>query len=218
MLALVAAGPLAATPATAHCPEDGRGEFQGTGQSTCPANTPLEKAINEANRASGSEEAYVLVKDKSFHPPVVHVADGGSVTFVWADTDQQEEHEPQSSGAIDDGCENVHEDPTECAPKAPGACFAQDAFMNDVGERYTISLRTNDAGNVEVSEGPVSGTPLPFAPPFYECPENTAVDGPETSFDPISTSDSVVIPFHCSNHGLEGTSFSEMRGAIVLEE
>lgn len=214
LLASVGATSLVPT-AAGHCPEGGEQAIVA-GISTCPANEHLEDAVDELNRASNNETVYVLVKDLGFHPPVVNVTDGGTVVFVWGDTDRSEQHDPKSSGVGDDAdCHAAWQDPTACRPQNPGACFSlSDAsnFLSDPGDTYPVTLRVDDDGTVLVSEGYASGSPVvgepPFAPRFSECPDGTAAEGPWEG--------SYVVPYHCGIHGGPHTVEQVMRGAVIV--
>jgi hypothetical protein len=200
--------------AAGHCP-DGAESTIVAGISTCEHNEELERTVDRLNEATGDEQVYVLVKDLGFHPPVAEVADGGTIVLVWGDVEGNEQHDPRSSGVGDDAeCRNAHEDPVDCRPNNPGACFSlsdASAFLSEPGDTYEVTMRVNDDGNVEVSEGQFSGAPVvgqpPFSPRFRECPQGTSATGPGGS---------LVVPYHCGIHGGANTVEQMMRGAIVL--
>lgn len=216
-LALVLASmsiPLSIGTAAAHCPDGAEGTIVA-GVTTCPYNEHLEVAVDQLNAASNGERTYVLVKDLSFHPEVVEIADGGTIVFVWGDVDRGEQHDPMSSGVGEDAdCETAWEDPVACRPQNPGACFTlSDAgeFLDEPGDTYPVTLRTDDEGRVEVSEGQFSGEPIvgepPFSPRFETCPEGTATAGPDGT---------ITVPYHCGIHGGPHTTEQRMRAAALI--
>lgn len=210
LLAAVGLGQLAPT-AAAHCPDGAEATVVG-GISTCPYNEDLEETVDRLNEAS-EDRVWVLVKDLGFHPPVVDVADGGTVTFVWGDIERNEVHDPQSSGV--DGasnCQNPWADPLNCTPQAPGVCFRlEEGLMDEPGDTYSIQFQATDDA-VTVSETPYGDAPVlggpPFSPAHRECPDGTTVAGPED--------DTLTIPYHCGIHGGANTQETIMRGAVVL--
>lgn len=209
---LVAAAAGVAAPAAAHCP-DGSEATVVAGVSTCTTNEHLETALDRLNAASDEDKVYVLVKDLSFHPPTVDLADEGTVVFVWGDVDHQKNHDPQSSGATGDDCGTAGADPVDCEPEAPGACFSFEGVMNEPGDTYEVTLASEPDGTVLVSEGAAGGDPVvgepPFSPAFLPCPDGTATAHP--------TEDRLVVPYHCGLHGKTNTPTTQMRGAILLE-
>lgn len=203
-----------APTATAHCPDEADSGIVA-GVSTCPYNGDVEAAVDALNEASGDETVYVLVKELGFHPQVVDVADGGTIVFVWGDIESQEQHDPKSSGIGDDpDCRMAHQDPAECRPHNPGACFelsASSNFLSEPGDTYEVTFRVTEDGTVQVSESPLAGDPIvgepPFADRFRDCPEGTAEPGSDGTY---------VLPYHCGIHGGSNTTETIMRAAAVL--
>lgn len=214
---LLLAVPLAlAPPAAAHCPPTTKGYlFQLV--STCDANAAAEAGLGVAQAAA--DHAVVLVKDFRFHPDVVRVKSGGTVVFVYADTEHNAQHDPRSTGPCANPAVDPSATPELCVPSVAsqlGACFDQakddGAFMVFYGQQYPLTLRY-DAGSglVQKSRGYLSGSAvgdLTGAQAFRTCAVGTGINAPAQT----------VIPYHCGIHGLaSGGGPREMRGAIVVE-
>lgn len=214
-LALVTLPLALAPPAAAHCPSGSAGHLLLPGViSTCPLNQSLEDAVAAANAASGGRLAFVLLKDFRFHPDVVSIKTGGTVVFVYADTDQSQQHDPRSSGGCSSG--TPLPEPEQCVlGPTGGACFDvhndDGGFMVYNGQTYPVTLRYVPAtGVIQKSRGLMSGTlmgDLTGAKPFTNCSPVNGVDS-----GPAGTT----IPYHCGIHGLATTTVKLMRGAIVI--
>jgi plastocyanin len=210
-LALATLGVGLVPPAAAHCP-NGQGAILGA-VSTCQYNDEAEVAVAQANASSQGNTAFVLVKDKSFHPPVVTIKSGGTIVFVYADSDQSEQHDPRGSGRCGNAVDPLAL-PEKCVPSVSnGPCFdvVRDDGTNMVfmGQTYPVTLKyTSGSGLLQKSRGLLSGSAvgdLTGAQPFSNCPSVTHYAQPTQA----------VIPYHCGLHGTATTG--EMRGTIVVK-
>lgn len=207
---LMLAGSLGASPATAHCDPGTDNQLFGI-VSTCPYNDDVEAVVDALNDASDDTMVYVLVKDMRFHPEVIDLRTGGTVVFVYADSDNPQPHDPKSSGSTGDPAQDIA-GPT---PTAPGTCFSvtapsdNDAQMTGLGDVYPLTF-TFDGQTVHKSRGVQSGQPLgdvTGAQPWYACPAG--------SFS-IEEGGAAIVPYHCGVHGGPTTSERDMRGAIRI--
>jgi len=211
VLAALAVPLAAAPPAAAHCTHPTYLLFQQL-VTTCALNQPLEDALAQASDATGHTLAFVLVKDRGFHPPVVHVKSGGSVVMVYADAEAAEQHDPRDSARCSNTVDPVA-DPEGCLPGAnPGRCFDAltdlGGFLEQFGDTYPLTFRF-DGATLRESKGLLSGTlPVvgdpPLAEPFQAC-AGVSYDSPVQA----------VVPYHCRIHGVVGAG--TMRGTIVVE-
>lgn len=219
---LLVAGLLALPPgALAHCDDGTEAHLLtipivGPTPSTCPYNEDVEEIVQAWNEASGDEQVFILVKDQSFHPPVVTVKSGATVTFVYADIEWAEEHDLKSSGRCANWWTDPREEPGGCIPSNPGQCFSinqdQGGDMRSLGQTYPLTFQyiSQDQAILK-SHGFQTGTPvgdLTGAQPFRECPPSTGYMEAETG----------TIPFHCSIHGGPDTDLQTMRGSIIVVE
>lgn len=208
----------AVPPASAHCDPGTAGAipvpFVGL-VSTCENDKPLEDAIEAFNKANGGQLVYILVKDFRFHPQVATVKSGGTVVWVYADTDHNAQHTPRSSGQCANGV-NPEVNPLQCVPihlSSAQFCFDfhQDngIFMTAMGQTYPVTFRYLPAESlVQKSHGFMSGTivgDLTGAKPFKNCPSNTSYNSPAKA----------VLPYHCGVHGLP-TDVQNMRALLIL--
>lgn len=200
--------------ASAHCDPGSGSTILGL-VSTCPYNGDVEAALQAASAATGGTVAFVLVKDYTFHPNVVTVKSGGTVVFLYADTEGQAQHDPRSSGPCTDAGVDPALAPEACVPSAPGRCFDvrrdQGADLKQVGDSYPLTFRYTPAASlIEKSRGILSGTPVvgqpPLAEAFKACPAGSGATGASRA----------VVPYHCGNHGGSGTPIQTMRGAIIV--
>ncbi len=218
---LLLVGLLALPPgALAHCKDDTDAHLitipiVGPTPSTCPYNEDVEGLVQAWNEASGDEHVFVLVKDQSFHPPLVTVKSGATVTFVYADVEWAEEHDLKSSGRCANWWVDPGQDPQNCVPSNPGQCFSMgtdQADMRSLGDTYPLTFQYISADEAILkSHGFQTGTPigdLTGAQPFRECPSSTGYTNPETG----------TIPFHCSLHGGADSDLQTMRGSIIVVE
>jgi plastocyanin len=215
----IAATALVIPLAQAHCDPGTDGSVAPGVPSTCPFNFVPETAITAADGASGGATAFVLVKDFTFHPNVIHVRSGDTVVFVYADVDWAQQHNPTSTN----GCQNGPLDlgnPESCVPPATsppaGSCFSiatdQGAFLKSPGDTYPLTFRYTSASGLQKSDGVLSGTaPVvgspPYAQPFKTCPPSSG----------YAEGASYAIPYHCTIHGGAATSRNTMRGVIVVD-
>lgn len=214
---LVPWAPLAA----AHCPTGDAGvpvpALSGTplAVSTCPLNDPVEAQLQALSAASGGTVAFVLVKDFSFHPDVVTVKSGGTVVFVYADVDWNQQHDPTSSGPCLDAQVDPVAEPAACVPTDSARCFSYEAdhglnAMKALGDNYPLTFRYAPASGIAKSMGVLSGTPVLGEPPLAQAFKACA---PDTGYD---TPSQAVIPYHCALHAGPFGPHPEMRGAIIV--
>jgi plastocyanin len=71
------------------------GIIAGCGGSSSPSKTPSKPA---STPASPSGSALVTLKNIAFHPAVVHIKVGQSVTWKWEDADIDTQHNVTSTG------------------------------------------------------------------------------------------------------------------------
>jgi plastocyanin len=174
---------------------------------TEPLDDDLAAFLAQANQAM-PDLAVVVMKDRLFLPPIVQVKEGGSVLFVWADSEAREAHSPQSSGttgsaALDRSGLYV--------PAAPGKCFNSFIELGGElqGEGHAYPLSLDRAGErVRKATGLAASTPpgALFAE-WVTCPAGSH----------SSDGQGWVVPYHCRLHGVEvGGPNGAMKGAIVL--
>ncbi len=220
-LALLVAGLLPATTSEAACDPEVEGHLLavpivGATPSSCTYNDDLIAAVDALNAASDGSMAYVLVKDFGFHPAVTHVKTGGSVTFIYADLEWAQNHDPRSSGSCRDAGADPLADPASCAPGfGAGRCFDvfndQGSFMKSAGDTYPLTFRYDAArGALDKSHGMGTGSALgdlTGAQPFRQCPSSTVMTYDEQA----------IIAYHCKIHGEANSQVTRMRGVIVVE-
>lgn len=218
-LLLVGLLALPAPGALAHCTEGTDASLItlpiiGPTPSTCPYNEDVETLVAAWNEAGGGEEVFIMVKDQTFHPNVVEVKSGGTVTFVYADAEWDEDHDLKSSGRCANWWNDPTQNPEDCVPSNPGNCFSitqdQGSNFNTMGQTYPLTFRyISSERAIEKSHGFQSGGPvgdLTGAQPFRTCPDGTGYTDQETG----------TIPFHCSLHGGATTDLQHMRGTIIV--
>jgi plastocyanin len=203
-LALAASAP----PAAAHCNTSGNLVIVPK----CTIMAALELAVDQANAAADGQVAFVLLKDFRFHPENVTIRNGGTVMFVWADTDSVNFHDPRNSGSTGSPSDDLQK-PTPNG--LAGSCFwnlnDQGDFLEEAGDFYNVTLRY-DAGSGVLSKSagltsgstPVIGDP-PLAQAFQDCPAGNSSGGPVE----------VVVPYHCGIHGTIGNNLG-MRATITV--
>lgn len=220
-LALLVAGLLPATTTEAACDPEVEGHLLalpivGATPSSCTYNDEMIAVVDALNAASDGSMAYVLVKDFGFHPAITHIKTGGSVTFIYADLEWAQNHDPRSSGTCRTADVDPLANPESCIPGAgAGRCFDvfndQGAFMKSSGDTYPLTFRYDAARSVvDKSHGMGTGSPtgdLTGAEPFRSCPASTVV-----AYD-----EQAVIPYHCKIHGDANSQVTRMRGVIVVE-
>lgn len=177
----------------------------------CTIQQGLEAAVDRANAVLAKSAAFVLVKDFRFHPEVVTIRSGGTVTWLYGDVHQNQQHDPRSGGT----CGSREADLAKCPPTVMSRCFDvlydAGALMTRPGDAYPVTFRYDAAAaQVWKSHGLLSGGPSDAATgaePFRACPVRT---GSATAAD-------YVVPYHCGLHGTATAIVTEMRGAIVVE-
>ncbi len=218
-LALLVAGLLPVNSQAACSPEDAGHlitlPFVGATPSSCEANDDLVAVVDALNEASDGSMAYVLVKDFGFHPQITHIKSGGSVTFIYADLEWAQNHDPRSSGVCREAGADPMADPVSCTPGAgAGRCFDvfhdQGAFMKSMGDTYPLTFEYDQAqAVVKKSHGMGTGSAmgdLTGAQPFRSCPSTSVVTYDEAA----------VIPYHCKIHGDAFSTVTKMRGTIIV--
>lgn len=213
LAALVAlAVPVLVPGARAHCQDNYPILFRIP---NCTLQAGLEAAIDAANAASDGTVAYVLTKDKRFHPDVVTIMSGGTVVFVNSVVAGVDDHDPRASGP----CTNVPSplpNPEACVPTwliKPADPFCFDvlddtgSLLKGDGARYPVTFRYTPSPLLfEKSFGYLSGTPVGTATgaqPFQTCQSITG----------YPQGDHAVIAYHCGIHGIPSQG-EKMRGVI----
>lgn len=160
--------------------------------------------------AAEHDLAVIVMKDRQFLPPVVTLRSGGTVLFVWADSEKREHHSPQSSGSTGDPATDLG---GGYVPAAPGACFSSilDLGAEIVGEGSTYPLTLAFAGGrISKSMGYFGGSPvgdLTGAQALRLCPAGSH----------SVQAGAAVVPFHCKLHGFQfGGDQGRMKGAVLV--
>lgn len=177
---------------------------------------PLDDALSRALAAANLAErqlTVVLMKDRQFMPPQVYIRSGGSVLFIWADSEKREHHSPQSSGSTGSATTDLS---GAYVPPNPEACYSasRDLHVNDMvgeGSSYPLTLTFTPATQqIRKAMGVFAGTPvgdLTYTPPLTPCPSGThsLLNG------------QAVVPYHCKVHGKDFSGDQgKMKGAIIV--
>lgn len=175
---------------------------------------PLLALAGQAAEQSQDEVAVVFMKDRLFLPPVVSVRSGGTVLFVWADSERREHHSPRSSGSTGDPARDLS---GAYAPDLDvwGKCFNAEAELGQEvsgeGATYPLTLAFDPAAQrIRAAMGVFAGSAvgnLTGADPLRTCPVGThALQG-----------GAAVVPYACKLHGfaLAGEN-GQMKGAVIV--
>lgn len=214
LLSALVALPAGLAPlAAAHCPSTSGGIFGLV--RTCGYNDEVEAVLATTNPQTKDDIVFVVVKDKSFHPPVITIKSGTTVAFVYADADTSETHAPRGSGRCLNGVDPLVQ-PEACVPTTLSwVCF--DQFTDDgaipmqaMGQTYPVTLKyTSPSGPVQKSRGFLSGSAvgdLTGAQEFRLCPSSSG----------YYSAAQAVLPYHCLNHGAQNSP-DKMRGTIIVQ-
>lgn len=211
-LALLVGAPFVflASPAAAHCEN---GSMIGNLVNSCLLMEPIEDVLVDINAALGGDMAFVLARERRFHPEVVTIRTGGTVVWLYADAvNNADNHDPRDSGT----CGSQEADLNRCGPSSPNPAPCFDVkddlgqLLKSPGDFYHVTFTYAPAtGQIEKSFGLRSGTlvgDLTGAGAFIPCP----------SFISSNTPERAVIPYHCAIHGGLFTIEKGMRGAVIV--
>lgn len=217
---LLLTAPLSLAPsAAAHCPSAADYKILVVVRN-CDLQGGIEAAVDALNAAGDGLLAFVVTKDRRFHPDTVNIKNGGTVVFLNFPAVGVDDHDPRASGGCASGAPRPN--PETCVPRwrdpaVDPFCFdVKDdtgGFLDQKAGRYPVTLRVeSEPVTFLKSHGYLTGTPVGTvsgAQPFQPCqPETGTIQGGQG-----------IIPYHCGIHGIPGgaNGVEQMRGVIVVE-